>query len=31
MISIYFFDMIEQCIEVFLDDLFVFGSSFDDY
>ena len=29
MISI-FLDMIEQCIEVFMDDFFVFGSSFDD-
>jgi len=26
-----FFDMIEQCIEVFMDDFSVFGSSFDDY
>ena len=30
MISI-FFDMIEQCIEVLMDDFFVFGFSFDDY
>ena len=25
-----FSDMIEKCIEVFMDDFFVFGSSFDD-
>ena len=30
MISI-FSDMIKQCIEVFMDDVSVFGSSFDDY
>jgi len=25
-----FSDLVEQCMEIFMDDFFVFGSSFDD-
>jgi len=26
-----FSDLVEQCMKIFMDDFFVFGSSFDDY